>query len=149
MARLATMPLTSDTTDDTGFDAPGREVMNRGYADWIARRRPQDSDPTAAMLIGSDEGITDAGGGEGGSARYAALLARGEGDSLGYGHADLDHSRKERHVGGDRAWTRSDATVRTGNERGSGRAVEGDDNEDSLTPRPLPLALRKVRSDPY
>lgn len=126
--------------------------MNRGYADWIARRRPQDSDPTAAMLIGSDEGTTDAGGGEGGSARYAALLARGEGDSMGtglkggnggYGYAGLSSSRKERD------WTRSGATVRTGNEIGSGRAVEEEENEESLTPRPLPLALRKVRSDPY
>lgn len=132
------MPLTSDTTDDTAFEVPAREVMNRGYADWVARRRPQESDPTAAMLIGSDEGTTDAGGGERERVGYAALLAKGEASSKGYG------LRSERQTGAERAWTRFGGTIET--ERGRGGVVEED--EEPLTPRPLPAALRKVRSDP-
>lgn len=152
MARLAAMPLTSDTTDDTAFEVPKTEVVNRGYADWVARRRPGETDPTAAMLIGSDEGTTDAGGGEGERVGYAALLAKGEGSDTGYrlrsGSEDLDgfgYLRNERQTGGDRAWTRFDGTV--GTERVRGSVVK--EGEEPLTPRPLQAALSKVRSDPY
>ncbi len=141
------MPLTSDTTDDTGLDVPEREVMNRGYADWVARRRPHESDPTAAMLIGSDEGTTDAGGGEVEHVGYAALLAKGEGTSTGGSDpfAGFDYSSTERQIGGNRAWARFGGTI--GTDKGRGSVVE--DDEVPLTPRPLPAALRKVRSDPY
>lgn len=154
MARLAAMPLTSDTTDDTGFDAPGREIVNASFAERLARRRVQDGDPTAAMLIGSEEGTTDAGGvGEwgGGGGRFAALLARSDGDGGVLRERSGSEGAVPRggggfgYVGDGRAWGRGGGTSAFGWDGGS--VMEED--EDLFTPRMPPLALRKVNSDPY
>lgn len=121
------MPLTSDTTDDTGFEVSrnGGEVtnhvvMNQSYANWVARRRPGCGDPTEAILIGTDEGTTDVGGeGEQGG---------GTGDGSG-GYRALFSG-----VGGF-----------DGRERGGDGRVEED--EEPLTPRQVPPAvLKKGRS---